>query len=100
MSIFRWHSNPNFRPKHYTDLVDLPVILVIVEKGKMGITYPKVGYYWQGCPMTMTLMVCHVHDSSSYSSTSCMTHSNCIEIEKMINILTSDVYFRIGDTMT
>ena len=39
--IFRWNSKPNFRPKNYTDLEYLPVILIVVEKGKMGITYPR-----------------------------------------------------------
>ena len=54
-------GNPDYRPKTYQDLADLPIILIVVEKGKqkrrsnlgratlttflfagkMGITYPK-----------------------------------------------------------
>ena len=30
-----------FVPRTYEDLQDLPVILAVVEKGKMGITYPR-----------------------------------------------------------
>ena len=41
-----WNSDKEFKPTFYTDLKDLPVILVVVEKGKMGITYPKSLRYY------------------------------------------------------
>ena len=43
-----WNSggDKEYRPTFYTDLKDLPVILVVVEKGKMGITYPKSLRYY------------------------------------------------------
>ena len=43
-----WNSggDKEYRPTFYTDLRDLPVILVVVEKGKMGITYPKSLRYY------------------------------------------------------
>lgn len=34
-------KDKSWRPRHYTDFEGLPCILVVVEKGKMGITYPK-----------------------------------------------------------
>lgn len=33
-------------PRTYEDLLDLPVILAVVEKGKMGITYPRSLRYY------------------------------------------------------
>ena len=39
--FLRWNSKPNFRPRKYTDLEGLPVILIVVDKGKMGVTYPR-----------------------------------------------------------
>ena len=39
-------GNKEYKPTFYTDLKDLPVILVVVEKGKMGITYPKSLRYY------------------------------------------------------
>lgn len=43
-----WHGGGNveYRPTSYTDLEGLPVILVVVNKGKMGITYPKTLRYY------------------------------------------------------
>ena len=43
-----WHGggNADYRPMSYTDLEGLPVILVVVDKGKMGITYPKSLRYY------------------------------------------------------
>ena len=41
-----WKNDKEYRPTSYTDLKDLPVILVVVEKGKMGITYPKSLRYY------------------------------------------------------
>ena len=43
-----WHGrgNPDYVPMSYTELKDLPVILVVVNKGKMGITYPKSLRYY------------------------------------------------------
>ena len=46
LSIFkllncRWNHNADFTPRTYLDSQDLPVILTVVEKGKMGITYPR-----------------------------------------------------------
>ena len=43
-----WHGkgNPEYMPMSYTELKDLPVILVVVNKGKMGITYPKSLRYY------------------------------------------------------
>ena len=38
-------GNCEYRPTSYTDLEGLPVILVVVNKGKMGITYPKTLRY-------------------------------------------------------
>ena len=35
-----------FVPRTYQDLQDLPVILAVVEKGKMGITYPRSLRYY------------------------------------------------------
>ena len=39
--FYRWHNNDDFSVRNYENLDKLPVILVVVEKGKMGITYPK-----------------------------------------------------------
>jgi len=37
-----WSGRPDFmHPRTYEDLLHLPCILTVVEKGKMGITYPK-----------------------------------------------------------
>ena len=36
----------DYRPSTYQDLADLPIILIVVEKGKMGITYPKSLRYY------------------------------------------------------
>ena len=44
--LLRWNKNPDFLPWTYEDLLDLPVILVVVEKGKMGITYPRSLRYY------------------------------------------------------
>ena len=33
-------GNPEFRPSSYKDLKNLPVILIVCERGKLGITYP------------------------------------------------------------
>ena len=33
-------------PRTYEDLLDLPVILAVVQKGKMGITYPRSLRYY------------------------------------------------------
>ena len=33
-----WKGDGNYRPTTYQDLADLPIILIVVEKGKMGIT--------------------------------------------------------------
>ena len=41
-----WYDDQDYMPKSYTELKDLPVILVVVEKGKMGITYPKSLRYY------------------------------------------------------
>ena len=35
-----WNKNQNFRPQRYEDLDNLPILLIVVDKGKMGITYP------------------------------------------------------------
>ena len=35
----RWKGNDNFRARKYSDLFDLPVLLIVVNRGKMGITY-------------------------------------------------------------
>ena len=43
--MFSWNF-PTFVPRTYSDLSNLPVILVVVEKGKMGITYPKSLRYY------------------------------------------------------
>ena len=37
----KWRKEPDFRASQYIDLADLPVLLIVVEKGKMGITFPK-----------------------------------------------------------
>ena len=37
----KWNSNSNFRARQYVDLQDLPTLLIVVEKGKMGITFPR-----------------------------------------------------------
>ena len=43
-----WNAagNKQYRPSGYKDLEDLPVILIVCEKGKMGITYPKSLRYY------------------------------------------------------
>ena len=43
-----WNAggDPDYRPSSYKDLQDLPVILIVVNKGKMGITYPKSLRYY------------------------------------------------------
>ena len=41
-----WKGDANYRPTTYQDLADLPIILIVVEKGKMGITYPKSLRYY------------------------------------------------------
>lgn len=38
--IKSWKKNPNFKPECYSDLSNIPVLLIVVDKGKMGITYP------------------------------------------------------------
>ena len=39
-------GNERYRPSSYKDLANLPVLLIVCEKGKMGITYPKsLSYY-------------------------------------------------------
>ena len=37
----KWSGNPDFRASQYVDLANLPIILIVVQKGKMGITYPR-----------------------------------------------------------
>ena len=37
----RWNSKSDFRACQYVDLHDLPTLLIVVEKGKMGITFPR-----------------------------------------------------------
>ena len=39
-------KDQSFRPRSYEDFEGLPCILVVVEKGKMGITYPKTLRWW------------------------------------------------------
>ena len=46
LQMWNDNGNPNYRPSSYNDLKDLPLILVVVEKGKMGITYPKTLRYY------------------------------------------------------
>ena len=46
LQVWNDNGNPNYRPSCYNDLKDLPLILVVVEKGKMGITYPKTLRYY------------------------------------------------------
>ena len=36
----RWKCKSSFLATKYTDLCDIPIILIVVDKGKMGITYP------------------------------------------------------------
>ena len=44
--IRRWQGHNGFNVRNYADLKNLPVLLVVVEKGKMGITYPKSLRYY------------------------------------------------------
>lgn len=37
----KWNGDPNFRASQYVDLSDLPILLIVVQKGKMGITFPR-----------------------------------------------------------
>ena len=37
----KWNKNDGFKPRTYEDLKYLPCLLAVVEKGKMGITYPN-----------------------------------------------------------
>ena len=63
LAAWRGNGNPDYRPSTYEDLADLPIILIVVEKGlqtkledpffrfvnctgKMGITYPKSLRYY------------------------------------------------------
>merc|ERR1719232_2144940 len=42
----RWRRDPNFEVTNYMDLEHLPCLLVVVNKGKMGITYPRSLKYY------------------------------------------------------
>jgi hypothetical protein len=44
MSTWNDHKEPKFRlidPKSYEDLLDLPMVLILCEKGKMGDSFPR-----------------------------------------------------------
>ena len=40
LQCWNYGGNPRYRPSSYIDLNRLPVILIVCEKGRMGITYP------------------------------------------------------------
>ena len=46
LQAWNGQGDEEYKPTLYTDLKDLPVILVVVEKGKMGITYPRSLRYY------------------------------------------------------
>ena len=44
--LYRWRKNPHYDVRNYMDLEHLPCLLVVVNKGKMGITYPRSLKYY------------------------------------------------------
>ena len=44
--ILRWNENPEFVVRNYSDLHKLPILVVVVEKGKVGVTYPRSLRYY------------------------------------------------------
>ena len=46
MFVLRWRKDPDFEVRNYSDLENLPCLLVVVNKGKMGITYPRSLKYY------------------------------------------------------
>ena len=45
-NILRWNKNPELVVRNYSDLDKLPILVVVVEKGKVGVTYPRSLRYY------------------------------------------------------